>query len=409
MNKNILRAISHLLIYASVIACACLAYPALAFTYFDNTGRQITDETVVNNVSLPSTSCVDYTSSNSPTWITKAEQDEYEMVTSTLYIRYNQNNQYQLWGNPAIGQVTTTVNLILTAYNETSGHTYISDPIPVSEIIQNSYGFGIDPVYFTFSGGHVLASYGDTVIWTLSMDNPPFPDASGFSQFESALELEEVAAIQGDQFVSVYQDRGICPTGPELYPTIGEPMMRMEGTWTTSGFQGATGTTPAPAIIATPCATLTSTSTWGDILGASFCDTIYGALEWAIIPPTSTADYFDEQETAFSKKIPWGFWNQIKTGLLSASSTFDDTSTAIVLMIPIPGGATQTVPVIDFPTVRDRIGAKLIDQIQTLGSIMIWAMFCAWIWSLVTGKTNDLIGHDDQIDAIDEITYEDGD
>lgn len=114
------------------------------------------------------------------------------------------------------------------------------------------------------------------------------------------------------------------------------------------------------------------------------------AMIWLFKPPDAVKIAYDYQVANLRTKVPWGWWEQVSAGFGSVSST--DTATTSVLSINVPhNGVTTTVAIFDIAASTALIPSNVLDLIRKIGGVTVWALFGAWIWTLVTNKKEDEI------------------
>jgi hypothetical protein len=111
-------------------------------------------------------------------------------------------------------------------------------------------------------------------------------------------------------------------------------------------------------------------------------------LCWLVVPSQDIENLYEYNRATLSTKVPWGYWQQISTGLGSVSSTQTTTSTALGLQVPFLN-ATYTVPIIDMTLIQTWIPLSVLTLIRAIGGVAMWALFGLWIWNLVTGSKPD--------------------
>lgn len=110
---------------------------------------------------------------------------------------------------------------------------------------------------------------------------------------------------------------------------------------------------------------------------------------WLFKPPDILLVAYENEKENLRTKIPWGWWNQVSAGFLSVSSTEAATTTALTMSIP-HSGTTSTVAIFDPVAVTELIPSSVLELIRFFGAMGMWALFGAWIWTIVTGsKPND--------------------
>jgi len=115
-----------------------------------------------------------------------------------------------------------------------------------------------------------------------------------------------------------------------------------------------------------------------------FGNAIRDLLIWLFQPPATVTAQYSAVLADIRMKVPWGWWDQVSTGFGSVSSSESATTTALSMEVP-HNGVTTTVDIFDVATVTSIIPASVLDLIRSLGGVALWALFAAWIWSLVTG------------------------